>query len=232
MRVHGVFLAFAFVLSAGCAHYRTPPSVPTPAGEISTFPAFVIDPSTATERDGGTYRTFRGCSATYVAPHLLLTSATAFPETAPGERRSDVPVIVRAPDGSLLHVMGVTYLGAGDGIALVRTWEEGRSKPLSLMATPNADLTAVGFHYGTLPSDGSLPPTASYQMQVRPEPEPYSSGGTFIRFRVTPNMEQGSCGAPLIDRNGDLAGMVHERHGEWMSAISAPAIAEAIERSR
>jgi hypothetical protein len=217
---------------AGCAHYQEPPPISTPSGEIGTFPAFVIDPSTATERDGGTYRTFRGCSATYVAPHLLLTSATAFPEIAPGERRADVPVIVRAADGSRLHVRGVVYLGAGDGIALIRTWEEGRSKRLSLMATPSADLTAVGFHYGSVPSDGSLPPTTPYQTMVRPEPEPYSSGGTFIRFRFTPRLENGSCGAPLLDRDGNLAGIVHERHGEWMSAISAPAIAEAIERAR
>ncbi|HTK05423.1 MAG TPA: hypothetical protein VL500_07595 [Candidatus Eisenbacteria bacterium] len=233
MRVHGVFLALALSLSAGCAHhYALPPSTATETGEVSTFPAFVIDPSTATERDGGTYSTFRGCSATYVAPHLLLTSATAFPEIAPGTRRSDVPIVVRTADGSWLHVTGVAYLGAGDGIALIRTWESGPAARLGLMATPNHDLTAVGFHYGAVPSDGSLPPTASYRTQVRPEPEPYSSGGTFIRFRFTPGLEQGSCGAPLLDRNGDLAGMVHERHGEWMSAISAPAIAEAIERAR
>src|SRR5688572_32488189 len=134
MRIYGVFLALAMSVSAGCAHYPSPPPVATPAGEVSTFPAFVIDPSTATERDGGTYRTFRGCSATYVAPHLLLTSATAFPELAPGSRRADVPIVVRAADGSWLRVMAVAYLGAGDGIALIRTWERGRTVGLSLMA--------------------------------------------------------------------------------------------------
>jgi hypothetical protein len=129
-----------------------------------------------------------------------------------------------------LHVLAVAYLGAGDGIALVRTWEEGHSIPLSLLAMPRGPLSAVGFRHGPMADESSLPPTETYQAQVTPEPEPYSSGGTFIRFRITPSLDSGACGTPLIDSEGNFAGMVHEKHGSWLSAISAPAIAAAIHR--
>ncbi|HTM69115.1 MAG TPA: hypothetical protein VL426_07565, partial [Candidatus Binatia bacterium] len=106
MRACAFLLALAASFTAGCAHYPTPPPTATPTGSVTVMPAFVIDPASARDRDGAVYRTFRGCSATYVAPHLLLTSATAFPETAPGERNANVPILVRGPDGSMLHVMG------------------------------------------------------------------------------------------------------------------------------
>jgi len=230
MRAPTVLLAL-LPLAMSCAHYPSPPATPTPSGEITVLPAFVFDPGTARQEDGKTVRTVRGCAATYVAPHLLVTSATAFPKIAPGERRADVPIAVVTPDGAMLHVMGVVYLHSGDGIALIRTWEEGRSRPLSLMATPRGPLTAVGIRYAP-PPNPSLPRTETYQAEVAPEPEPYSSGGTFIRFRITPLLEQGACGTPLLDREGNFAGMVHEKHGTWLSAISAPAIAEAIARAR
>lgn len=231
MRASTALLSLVVPLTLSCSHYQTPPSTETPMGKVTTLPAFVFDPASAHVRDGVTFRHFDGCAATYVAPHLLVTSATVFPKIGPGERRANVPIAVVAPDGSKLHVMGVVYLDSGDGIALVRTWEEGLSVPLSLLATPRGPLTAVGFRYGQMPDSSSLPPTQTYQTQVTPEPEPYNSGGTFIRFRITPLLESGACGTPLIDQAGNFAGMVYEKHGTWLSAISAPAIATAIHRA-
>jgi hypothetical protein len=231
MGIRLVVLALISPLALSCARYPTPPPTETPTGSVTTLPAFVFDPSSAVERGGTTFHSYLGCAATYVAPHLLVTSATAFPKIAPGERRSDAPIVVRTPEGSKLHVMGVAYLDSGDGIAIIRTLEVGHCMPLSTFATPQGPLTAVGFRYGPMPADRSLPPTETYQSQVVPVPEPYSAGGTFIRFRISPLLESGACGTPLVDRDGNFAGMVHELHGSWLSAISAPAIATALHRA-
>lgn len=231
MRRSDILLAMAIPLMLSCAHYPSPPATETPTGSVTTLPAYVFDPASAHRRDGATYRTFRGCAATYVAPHLLLTSSSAFPKIGDAGHRADAPIAIQAPDGSTLHVQGVVYMGVGDGIALVRTWEKGQALPLSPLATPSGPLTAVGFRYGPMPDDHSLPTTQSYQAIVAPEPEPYNSGGTFIRFRVTPLLDDAACGTPLIDREGNLAGIIYEKHGAWLSAISAPAIAEAIHRA-
>src|SRR5687768_1314765 len=98
MRAPAVLLIMLIPLTLNCAHYPSPPTTSTPTGEVTVVPAFVFDPDSARQEGGKTVRTLRGCAATYVAPHLLLTSATAFPKIAPGERKSDVPIAVTAPD--------------------------------------------------------------------------------------------------------------------------------------
>lgn len=231
MRIAWICLLSFFVL-AGCTHGATVPPVVTPSGDVSTYPVFVIDPRSTRATDDGAVEVtgpFRACAATYVAPRLLVTSATAFPELRPGARRTDVPVIVRTADGGRLHAE-LAYLDGGDGIAILRTWETGRPFRLSGRIPLDGEvLKAFGYVFGPVPADKSLPPTELYIQPVRALEEPYSDGPRFVRFRIDTQLRAGSCGAPLLDRDGKLAGIVHERHGEWMSAISSASIATVIE---
>lgn len=215
----------------GCAHYPTPPSVPTPVGPVGMYPAFVIDPESRSVAGDGTVTVtgpFRACAATYVAPHLLVTSVTAFPPRGPGRRYADAPIVVRGPAGERLHVTRLKYFNEGDGIALVWTIEAGHPVRLDDVPDESERLTLLGFRYGPVPASGGLPASTLYSRTVTATEEPFSGRRTFVRFRVLAATEDASCAAPLIDSRGRLAGIVHERHDGWLSAISARSIAAAI----
>jgi hypothetical protein len=192
--------------------------------ERSVFPVFVADPTPrfVAMSDAFPRPRTRACGGVYVAPHVLATSAAAYPPATRAFDLGDTTVL----DGSeALEVLRVHEVEGTPGLVLLRTREPG--EPVVLRAgpvSPGEPLHRVAYRFHREP----------HALRVRAEWD-VADGvalveGAFGRtFRVRTALHPGVCGAALLDARGRLAGLVHSGGGEVAAVLDADAIRRALD---
>ncbi len=218
------------VFTVGCAHQAASPTNGRPAAEQSVFPIAIPKSLPEVKIGGGVIATkYAACTAVYVAPHLMATSATAFPRTVEGTTAYNVAGIILRDGDYRLKPVDVVYEDEGNGIAIIRTEEVGTPVILNGLGYPiGRKLIVQSFTYKTALFRGQLLQPVWNVALAAPAVEPYTGANAFARFRIDVIVEDGACGAPVFDEDGRLAGIVHERHSGYTSVISALAIASAL----
>jgi hypothetical protein len=220
------------LVASACVHQQPAPASGRAGAERSIFPVVVFNPHTETMFTGKgeeTLHRYSACTGVFIAPHLMVTSATVFPQPVEGSTFFNVDDIDISDGDFRIRPVGVIYEDRGDGIALIRTAEAG--SPISLNGRPypaGDNLVVESFIFTASVADGRLLQPEWNAVHVAPAVEPYAGSDTFARFRISAVIPNGSCGAPVLDEDGTLAGIVHERHRGWSSVISAAAIRTAI----
>lgn len=212
-----------------CAHQQPSRATNARSAERRVFPIHVSGPTYDIRLNGSGVMKYKACTAVYVAPHILATTATMFPHSGDVTSYNISDIIV--PDGDYqLNVVDIPYLDRGDGIALVRTEEAGKPYRLNGLAYPaSGELKLIGYDFQNDNEDSTV--RAPWRMTaVSPAIEPYAGTGRFARFRLNEIAARGSCGAALVEADGTLAGIVYQQHGSYSSAISSEAITAALEK--
>lgn len=212
-----------------CAHQQPSRATDARSAERRVFPIYVSGPTYDTRLNGSAVMKHRACTAVYVAPHILATTATMFPHSGDVTSYNISDIIV--PDGDYqLNVVDIPYLNRGDGIALVRTEETGKPYRLNGLAYPaSGELELIGYDFQN-DNEDTTPRAPWLIAAVSPAIEPYAGTGRFARFRLNEIAGRGSCGAALVEADGTLAGIVYQQHGSYSSAISSKAITAILER--
>lgn len=228
----------AFVILAGvfgCAR-QSGPRFPAPTGiEKSVYPIYVLGEQVTTINGLKRRQSLvdhRGCSAFYAAPHLLVTSSTALFFNSNNKDLSafDISKVIIMDGSRQLSVKDVVYADAETGLAVIRTAEAGT--PLALR--PDSELIPerldfIGF---------SFEPVNSFQTLALPHWKsgpvyPVDTAAVFIEnmpyFMAKAEIFTGMCGAVVFDSDQRVAGLVHRRHANRVSIITASAIHKAMQ---
>jgi hypothetical protein len=222
-RAAGV-VALVGLLLGGCAHQGAPP-LPGPRGlERSVFPLFVGPGRLAGPLDAAAGEADRACSAVYVAPHLLATSASAFGEDDRARNFFD-PEETRVLDGSFpLAVERLSFFDSG--LVLVHTREPGAPIPLRPWPVALGQLLhRIGYAFHA--DRGSVRPRADWDLAPGVVNARTLAGGPLLA--ATP-LHPGLCGAVLLDDDGALAGIVRGHVQAGAVIIDAQAIRTALEQ--
>lgn len=207
-----------------------------PAGiKHSVLPVFVTEYATSDHRqltrEGSktvTTANFRACSGVYVAPHLLATSVSAFPREQNGVSVYDPGSIAILDGTSWLRVSDVPFFDPETGLVLIRTDQVG--VPLSLRDGALGDsetLKRVGYTF-RLASSGILA-IPSWDMGQATASYAVDSLSSTTMFSVRTDLHPGSCGSPIIGRDGTLVGIISRRIGKDEAIVIGPAlIAQAV----
>ena len=227
-------LAVGFILVA-CTHQSVPKERQLAGIERSVFPVFVTGYNTSnhqqlTRAGFKTVNTadFRACSAVYVAPHLLATSVTVFPRERDGVTMYDPDSITILDGTTRLRASDVPFFDPETGLALIRTDYDG--VPLTLWVGPlnQTDTLKRISHTFRLSQSGIL---AIPSWNIGPAVANYAVDSLFAAtmFSVRTDLHPGSCGSPIIGRDGTLAGIISRRIGNNKASVIGPAsIAQAL----
>lgn len=225
------------IIMFGCAR-QARPDFPAPAGiEKSVYPIYVLGEQVTTINGLKRRQSLvdhRGCSAFYAAPHLLVTSSTVFFSNSNGDEVSafDISKVVILDGSRHLNVEDVVYADAKTGLAVIRTAEAG--VPLALRpdnALMPERLDFIGF---------SFEPVNSFQTLALPHWEngpiyPVDTDITFtedmLYFIAKAEIFTGMCGAVVFDSDWRVVGLVHRRHANRVSVITATIIREALKEA-
>lgn len=233
MRKFNLLPVLVIVLSA-CAHQSVSEQQRRPAGiKQSVLPIFVVGYNTS-ERWGLAGKGFRksatvdfkACSAVYVAPYLLATSASVFPKENGGVTMYDSGSIAIL-DGSIwMYSADVPFFDPQSGLVLIRTYAEGaplpfRDGPLH----PTDKLRRAGYTFQLSPSGFLARPSwdegqasASYTLD---------SLSSVAMFGVRTELHIGNCGAAIVGDDGRLVGIMHKRIGDEEASVIGPAAIRA-----
>jgi hypothetical protein len=212
----------ALCLIAACAH-QVAPKDPRYAGfEQSVFVVSVIEDRAGLERrDESNWRgkslltvdrhdplKSQACNAVYVAPHLLVTSASSFERRRYRDNIKLDDIRVIDGDGSR-GVREVLVRERETGLVLLRTEEEGIPiKSSSASLAPGNRLTYVGHEMSINGSSGVIMTagwnigSADYDSSFRPHED-------FPDYRMLKMRENAEmCGAAILDDQKRLIGIV------------------------
>lgn len=197
------------------------PDAPAPVGiERSVFPLLVADGTP------GTRGRYRACSATFVAPHLLVTSTGAFPPARDGVQVLDLGGIVLLDGDHVLTVVDVAFAASVPELVLLRTRVAG--VPVVLRPEPARDrepMLRLGHRFLRPPRRGFLPYAEwSVADAFAIVETPADAFGLDVRTELHP----GLCGAPVIDRREQVAGIIRGGSGAVASIIPAASIAALV----
>ena len=237
MRAFNLFAIFAigFALVA-CAHNRPMPIKSAPVGiERSVLPIFVTGYSRSEKqvptRNGFktvTFTDFRSCSAVYVAPHLLATSASVFPMEHVGVTMYDPDSIAILDGTAWLSAKDIPFFDPETGLVLIRTYQAG--VPLTLWdgsLTPTDALKRIGHTFRLGPGVFATP---SWDVGPATSNDAIDSLFSTTMFRARTDLSLGSCGSAIVRHGGTLVGIINRRIGDNEATIIAPAsIRAAIE---
>lgn len=237
MRKFNLFMliAIGFVFAA-CAHQSVSEQQRRPAGiDQSVLPVFVIGYDTSSHKQlsrGGaktvTTANFKACSAVYVAPHLLATSVSAFPREQNGVTMYDPGSVVVLHGTTWLSVSDVPFFDPETGLVLIRTDQVG--VPLMLRDGPldsTEILKRVGYTFRLAPS--GILGIPSWDVGPAVVDDTINSLSVTTQFSVQTELHRGNCGAPLIDDEGRLVGIIHQRISKNEAVVIGPAlIAQAL----
>lgn len=226
------FAALISVVSVGCAR-QSGPDFPAPARiEKSVYPLYVLGEQTTTVSGIKRQRTLanhRGCSAVYVAPHLLVTSATAFSPAIRGDVTTINITNVMVADGDhFLHVEDVPYLDMETGLALIRTSEPGVPISLQTQLFLQEPAFFFGFAFEPVNDFGGLAIPYWKSGSVHPVNEVAAAMAELPYFMAEAEIFLGMCGSVVFDKDKLVAGIVHRRHLDRVSVISASTICKAL----
>jgi hypothetical protein len=232
-------LIVSLVLFA-CSHANSMPKERRLAGiKQSILPIFVIEHSVS-ERWGFTGKSFskrniadfRACSAVYVAPNLLATSASAFERENYGVTMYDPDSIAILSGDEWLYSSDVPFFDPETGLVLIRTYAAGA--PMHLRDGPldsTEILQRAGYTFNLAPSGVLAIP--SWDMGKAVAKYPIESLFSIKMFSVRTEVHIGNCGAAIVGSEGRLIGIIHKRIGdEDVSVISPAAIDTAIKSVR
>ena len=223
---------FAAFISVGCAR-QSGPDFPAPARiEKSVFPLYVLDEQTTKVSGLKHQRTLanhRGCSAVYVAPHLLVTSATVFsPAVRENITTINIANVMVADGDHFLNVEDVPYLDMETGLALIQTSESGVPISLQTQLFLQEPVFFLGFAFEPVNDFGRLALVHWKSGPVRPINEVSAAMLELPYFMAEAEIFLGMCGSVVFDKDKLVAGIIHRRYLDRVSVINASTICKAL----
>lgn len=226
------FLTLSLILTfVACSHQEAPDFPRAQAGiEKSVFPVYFTTGSyySDNELERVLEPEYRACAAVYVAKNVMVTSSTVFLSRKQNTADLVHPYRITLVDGN--HRIGVVDITFNEplGIAIIETSETGT--PLALRKEPlSADLPLSAIGYSFKRNPGWKARSVWKREAVSIDKDWLRDAGYETTFVADLKLNPGLCGAPVLDEQNRLAGIIHQKYGDsTASIISAPAIATAL----
>ncbi len=152
----------------------------------------------------------RACAGFYAAPNLLVTSVAAFTGDPLADNSAFDLNGVLIRDGSYVRrAAGIPLFDPVFGLVIIRTEEAG--VPLKLRAAPvraGSEAVAVGFTFRVSDTVGGLAIPSWHTIKTAVSPQSMELGGRQMG-RLTSGAPAGMCGAPVLDSDGSVIGMLN-----------------------
>jgi len=221
------FTLFLILISFACAHQSAPHFVPAKTGlEKSVFPVYFTVGSyySDNEYERILEPEYRACAAVYVAKNVMITSDTVFLSREQNTRGLVHLNRIALIDGShQIKVKDITFYEK-DGLTVIETRETG--VPMKLRQEPvraDSPLSVIGYRFKRNP--GWKARTLWKRGPVSVDKEWLETVGDESTFMADLELNHGLCGAPVLDAQNRLVGIVHRKYGQaTASVISAKAI--------
>ena len=180
-------------------------------------------------RSQRTLANHRGCSAVYVAPHLLVTSATAFsPAIRENITTINIANVLVADGAHFLNVEDVPYLDTETGLAFIKTSESGVPLSLNAQVFLQEPTSFIGFVFEPVNDFDRLAIPRWKHGPINAINEVFAAIEELPYFMAETEIFLGMCGSVVFDKDKRVAGIIHRRHLDRVSVISASTICKAL----